>query len=70
MVRHVLMDGVIGEARESVGGGINLDFGFVRFAERDHAAGDALEFRESEASAIFGERRGAEHRSRRCLRCF
>ena len=44
MLGDVLMNRVVGEARERVGGGADVDFGFVRFAELENFLGDALEF--------------------------
>jgi acyl-coenzyme A thioesterase PaaI-like protein len=55
MVGYVLMDGVIGEAGEGVSGGVNLNFSFIRRAERDYTVCDALEFRESKARAVLGD---------------
>ncbi len=46
MFGDILVNRVVGEARERVGCGADVDFGFVRFAQLEDLLGDALEFRE------------------------
>ena len=41
----VLMDRVVGEARQRIGSGADVHFRFVCFAQLENFLGDALEFR-------------------------
>ncbi len=48
LLGDVLVDDVVGEAGERVGGDVNFHFGFVGFAELHDALGDGLQFRGGE----------------------
>ena len=66
LLGDVLVNDVIGEAGERVGGDVNVNFGFVGFAEFEDAFGDGFKFDGGEArarrSAGFGAANAARER--------
>src|ERR1700734_58131 len=53
MLRHILVNRIVGEARKCISSGINLNFRLVRFAEPDHPVRNLLKLRKRKSRAVF-----------------